>query len=412
MALQLYLVIPWAIGLFYSQLRGRRMAKTAANGFLLAAMLVLMATCIYRENFDMPQWLALIGMGVYALVASQPSGGPERLRHEMRAVAVLLLVCITPMMLMGLTSVFVGRPFQFLNETRPVGIEAPGAITSRIRVLSNTNTAGRSSVFVSILAVYLFCISRRRWVKGLMVACIIVLTMTLAHTQSRTSVIAYGAAAGVMVFRGLWLKLEGRRGRALMAIVGAGLTAAAAVFGVSLLYSLDIRIASALQSQRGAVDASSRVLDDGVLDVLGTGRGELWGSTLKYLKSHPKTLLVGLGTSNIVQQVMDPSSVQFNTPSLHNSFLECLVRGGLPLLICVLGYLCMLVKPALRTLLARETEERRGEWVLPVLVVALILVSLTENMIFTSGAWGNGLFFLTAGWLLNVGTGQDIIRWR
>ena len=40
-----------------------------------------------------------------------------------------------------------------------------------------------------------------------------------------------------------------------------------------------IRIASALQSQRGAVDSSSRVLDDGVLDVLGTGRGELWDST-------------------------------------------------------------------------------------------------------------------------------------
>ena len=142
MALQLYLVIPCAIGLVYSQLRGRRMAKTAANGFLLAAMLALTATCVYREDFDMPQWLALIGMGVYALAASQPSRGPERLRHEMRAVAVLL-VCITPMMLIGLTSVFVGRPFQFLNETRPVGIEAPGEITSRIRVLSSTNTAGR-----------------------------------------------------------------------------------------------------------------------------------------------------------------------------------------------------------------------------------------------------------------------------
>lgn len=36
-----------------------------------------------------------------------------------------------------------------------------------------------------------------------MVACIIVLTMTLAHTQLRTSVIAYGAAAGVRVFHGL-----------------------------------------------------------------------------------------------------------------------------------------------------------------------------------------------------------------
>ena len=54
MALQLYLVIPWAIGLFYSQLRGRRMAKTAANGFLLVAMLALTATCVYREDFDMP----------------------------------------------------------------------------------------------------------------------------------------------------------------------------------------------------------------------------------------------------------------------------------------------------------------------------------------------------------------------
>lgn len=213
-------------------------------------------------------------MGVYALAASQPSGEPDRLRHEMRAVAVLLLVCITPMMLMGLTGVFVGRPFQFLNETRPVGIVAPGEITSRIQVLSNTNTAGRSSVFVSILAAYLFCISRRRWVKGLMVACIIVLTMTLAHTQLRTSVIACGAAAGVKVFRGL--KLEGRRGRALIAVAAAALTATAVVFGVSLLYSLDIRIASALQSQRGTVDSSPRVLDDGVL---GTGRGELWDST-------------------------------------------------------------------------------------------------------------------------------------
>ena len=62
-------------------------------------------------------------------------------------------------------------------------------------------------------------------------------------------------------------------------MAAAALTAAATVFGVSLLYSLDIRIASAPQSQRGAVDSSSRVLDDGVLDVLGTGRGELWDST-------------------------------------------------------------------------------------------------------------------------------------
>ena len=409
MALQLYLVIPWAIGLVYSRLRGRRMAKTAANGFLLAAALVFTATCVYREDFDMPRWLALIGMGVYALAVSQPDGGPDRLRHEMRAVAVLLLVCVTPMMLMGLTSVFVGRPFQFLNETRPVGIVAPGEITSRIQVLSNTNSAGRSSVLVSILAVYLFCISRRRWVKGLTVACIVVLTMTLAHTQSRTSVIAYGAAAGAMVFRGLWLKLEGRRGRALAAAAGAAIAIAAAVLGVSLLYSLDIRIASALQSQRGAADASSRALDDGVLDVLGTGRGELWGSTLNYLKAYPRTLLVGLGTGNIVQQVLDPSSVQFNAPNLHNSFLECLLCGGLPLLICALGYLCALVKPALRALLARETDERRGEWVLPVLTMALVLISLTENTIFTSGVWANGLFFLTAGWLLNMRTGQDII---
>lgn len=63
--------------------------------------------------------------------------------------------------------------------------------------------SGTVSVFVSILAAYLFCISRRRWVKGLTVACIVVLTMTLAHTQLRTSVIACGAAAGERVFRGL-----------------------------------------------------------------------------------------------------------------------------------------------------------------------------------------------------------------
>lgn len=410
MALQLYCVLPWAAGLCYSQLRGRRMARTAANGFLLAGALVLTAACAYRSAFDMPRWLALAGMGVYALVVSQPEGGPKALRGELRVVAALLVICVTPMMLLGVASVFAGRPFQFLNEKIPVGITGAGELTSRIQVLGNTNTAARSSVLAVILAVYLLCVSRRRWIKALLAVSIVILTMALAHTQSRTGLVAYGAAAGAMAFRGIWLKLEGRKGRWAAALLAALAAAGIAMAGVNLVYSVDIRIASALQARRTAgmeaeaVDAVSRAVSSDVIYPEGSGRLEIWRNVAAYLKSHPKTFLVGLGTGNIVHQVVDASSLEANTAHLHNSLLECLVRGGVPLLICAVGYLCALVKPAARALTAREPEVRRGEWVLAVLVGVLTVMSMTENTIYTSGAWANGLFFLAAGWLLNEKT--------
>ena len=73
MALQLYLVIPWAIGLVYSRLRGRRMAKTAANGFLLAAALLLIMIFIEsnkpqsQSKDALVRWFAILIISFVAL---------------------------------------------------------------------------------------------------------------------------------------------------------------------------------------------------------------------------------------------------------------------------------------------------------------------------------------------------------
>ena len=50
------------------------------------------------------------------------------------------------------------------------------------------------------------------------------------------------------------------------------------------------------------------------------------------------------------------------------------------------------------------TARRKAAAAVAALTMALVLISLTENTIFTSGVWANGLFFLTAGWLLNERT--------
>ena len=88
--------------------------------------------------------------------------------------------------------------------------------------------------------------------------------------------------------------------------------------------------------------------------------------------------------------------------TLHNSFVDAVVRGGVPFLVCMLGYLCMLVRPALRALIRAEDAQRKGECVLPILAGALLLISLTEVTVLLSANFVNGVFFLVAGHLLEM----------
>jgi cytochrome b561 len=63
----------------------------------------------------------------------------------------------------------------------------------------------------------------------------------------------------------------------------------------------------------------------------------------------------------------------------------------------VLGYLCLLVRPAVGLLTAEEDDESRGLFVMPLIIGAMLLMSLTESMLFVHNCMANGVFFLACG---------------
>jgi len=233
-------------------------------------------------------------------------------------------------------------------------------------------------------------------------AALIPFVLTLAHTQSRACFIALGAAVGAMVFRFVWLKLAGK-GKLLAA--AAGLAAAAAgmmtvVYGLSAIVSIDLRIAmktSGLETLR--TGGATRAETEGTFNVLSTGRDNIWRLTWEFLRAKPEYLVIGMGPGDIIGTMAETVPDISFYAHLHNSFVEALVRGGLPYLLCVLGFLGTMVGPALRTLTAPTTDRNRGLFVMPMLVGALLLIGLMESILFCETRMGNMMFFFGCGCL-------------
>lgn len=145
-AMLLYLLVPWGAGQFYVRLRCGEIRQSIGNAFLFAGMAWMGLACLFRQCFDMAQWLPLAIVTLYALLASQPQMGQsaDERRNELRAVAMLIVACVTPMMLLGVASAFLGHSIPFLNENLPVGIAVDGAFGDRIRVLSQSQLHGAS----------------------------------------------------------------------------------------------------------------------------------------------------------------------------------------------------------------------------------------------------------------------------
>ena len=396
MALLTLAAAPWTAVMLV--LYRKRFRADPAWTLLLAGTAWLVLSAVLNGSAGGAQILGLLVAAAYALVAGAPGENMDLRgqRREIGAVAALLVACITPFMLIGVSTVFTGKTFWFFNENIPLGIRSDGEIGFRIWVFRHPNITARGAVLASLLAAYGICVARRRWLKALLGACIAVLA--LVHTQSRTCFIAFGAAAGAMVFRCLWLRLPERAWRIPAALAAWAAAALAVLAGLNLLYALDIRIADALQpAVQAAGGGVPRAVTEGAFNVFNNGRDRIWSYAWEYLCNHPSLFLTGMGTGDIIPAIAAeiPEAAPFN--HLHNSLIESLVRGGVPYLACMLGYLCMLVRPAVGLLTAKESGDSRGLFLMPVLVGTLLVMSLTESMLFADVCLTNGIFFFACG---------------
>ena len=352
-----------------------------------------------------------------------------------RFVVLVALVFLTP----AVASVFLHRPIVLpWFPTQKIGIQDAGLIGDRIRALQHPNKVAQLAVLGLFAALYLILNGRGRR-RGLLIPCIVVFVMALAHAQSRGSNIALGLGIGALAFRAAWLRLPKRGWRVPGSLAAGALALALSILLVGGVFTADVFIATRLNAGAAAEEAAppanlldslrenaaskkadeignaneytdsavevadgvvvSRAMSSGVMEVFSTGRGMIWREALDYLAHHPVELLLGMGSGDVIDRMKAYNPDRFYSYHLHNSFLEVLARGGVFMLGCLLWALCLLVKPAARALVADDGVDP-GLCVLPALLGMLLATGMVEAMLFTDASAYNMLFFCAAARLM------------
>lgn len=336
-----------------------------------------------------------------------PAGhGKENVRREMLMIGALMTGLYMPFELLALLSVFTGKVIRVPLFPGVVGIRQAGNVADRIRIFVNPNTVAIYATVNILFAVYAIFACKRRWVRAFFVLAIVINYFTLAHTQSRTSGIAFSVAVAAMVLRGVQLLLAHKKWRWIAGAAAAAMAFMIVLNGVNVLYKADVWLAYRLTgADRETMEEFISPMDrKGQFNVTGSGRGEVWSSALKYMRNHPEILLIGKGQVDGADVIGEEYPAIIPHGGLHSSYLGAVFYCGLPFLICVLGFLCTLVPPAIRLLLRPEEREQRGNFVIPVMVGMLLVMAVGEEMLFTIPCYPNALFYIFSGYLLKFGT--------
>lgn len=352
---------------------------------------------------------------------------PRHLRREGFLLCLLAVVLILSYLGPAVATVFIGRPIQAAWMPSKLGIQTAGAYGDRIWAFMHPNSTAICAAIGIFCALY--CMrTRRRWLKALLTVAALIDLMALAHSQSRTGSLVLGLGLGAVVFRRVFLLLAGKRWRVPVGLGVWALTLALVILLTSGVYVADVYVAAhlgasaetnlldslrenAADKRAGETletefrDDPTKVADDlmiprtlsaGMLNVFSNGRGIIWRECLDYLIHNPRDMLFGMGSADIIERMKAYNPDRYHAQYLHSGFLDVLARGGVFMLIALLGMLCTLVRPTARTLLATDDADPRG-YMFAVMTGSLLMLPLVESLLFTDASLYNLLFFYAVG---------------
>ena len=413
-----------------------RLANGLHNVFLLPAMLILAAFAMRDEGVkrDVPMllgcaavtWAVLAGLlngrafdngsaiGYLSLMACwffalrlPRDTTAAQMEDEFIAIGMVYMVCYLPFLLVALYSLFSGKLIQTPLDAKGLGLETAGFLKDRLRVLENQNICGRNMMMCVLFSIYILI---RRKGLGLRIFSIFVLIanlMALTHTQSRGNIISLSIAIGVIAFRYvyMWVRRRGWR-------VVAGLAACAAAFflmvGITnVLFDVDLAIAkkTAVVIDEELMQQDNYIDRFGQFDVMSSGRQWVWEVTGKYLKTHPRQLLLGINAPSIMQEIGTVDPGISNLRHVHNSLLDCIVNCGLPYMLIVLAFLVYMIPKCWRVVTKSGGDD--GSQIYVAMLVGLLAESMTEVMLFVRVTSYNTLFMLMCGYILHICKSMD-----
>ena len=262
--------------------------------------------------------------------------------------------------------------------------------------------------------------AKKPWVKGLLLAAIIVQFLVMSLTNCRTMLLMTGAFLGGIaffrIFRGSWKQLLLGLLAAAVLLIGSfklsgvifrwnndRLIAAQSVAAAESLMDEPAVNTEEMQTENAPVlDDTGVITGENPQDTLANdmrtlnGRTVIWKSALTAIRDDKSLALWGTAYPGTVISVYNP----FEVVHAHNSWMEALMRMGLPGLMMSLAFTAISLWSGVRLILGKKTEYWKR--ILAMMTMCLMVAGFLEPYLFITNVYYHILdfmFFFCTGYL-------------
>lgn len=398
---------------------------------------LLLFLCVY---FSLPYVLGEMGKG-----------------RAVRATFVLFSVLATALRVFALYAIWTQQQFLSPYTSLPIGFGGEG--NARLMLFEHPNSAGCQSMLLLLLSIYLFLTSKRSLSKIYYVVAGMAAYLTLALTDSRTSMIGTSMALGLLAFLAVRHHMYRARPvwRWVVGIGVAGIAAAVSLLSFSQVFKLAttqpllvvllvlsaifavgalaawglpkwLRMVRWRPSRRMLITCAAGIVvlaalafvvvvsrtprqapaEEGMqarsllpaLAQMG-GRMPIWKASMTALGDHPSVWVHGVAFGEVIPLVQPyVQGTDFMYPHTDNTYLNVLMATGVPGVLLLLAFLGMMARFGGRLFFDTGKSTTLGMRFLPVIVLACAVVAAQESFFIDSDSMQNRLFLLVSGYMM------------
>ena len=188
----------------------------------------------------------------------------------------------------------------------------------------------------------------------------------------------------------------------LRSVITGGYTAFSQAHNISVSPSAYPAFLSAGQAKMQALPLAREIVPDL------NGRTDIWHAALKVITSSPLTFFIGVTPVGLTEALVKIGGITEQFYSTHNVFLDVAVKFGVSV---ALGFLVFTVKIALcclRILFRTKGESFKNIFMIPLIIITLFVLNLTEGYLIAYYCIPSCIFFLLCGWITAVQSDTSI----
>ena len=311
----------------------------------------------------------------------------EKWLKVFRFLAWVWAVPMTAASLFGLYLAVMGIEFSREGHDEIIGVTRE----NRLFLFGNSNTLGVMCVIAFALLLFLILTERKRSMLVLQTVMTVLIFACMAMSDCRSAKLAMLPCIFVFVFLLLRRAQTGVSARWFLLCAGCSAVAVVALFlawtgvkkGVNAALQATVQQQDGIREEVHYLESRDYEVTD---DLYNTGnvRLVLWKYAMEHVTDRPLSLLFGYTPMAVKDEFIAPNPGIITVyDHIHNGYIGILISYGTLGFIGFVVFLVLLLIASCRLLFSKLDSVTDGMRFLPVLLFPILVVNLTEEMLFT-----------------------------